>query len=95
MTKENYPDCPLFFWRTSTGREVDFILGEKDLAIEIKSSNKIRFKDISSLLALIEDGPVKKACLVCLESEPRFIHKYVEVIPWKIFLDRLWNNDLF
>jgi uncharacterized protein len=28
------PDMPVTFWRTSTGREVDFILGDKELAYD-------------------------------------------------------------
>ena len=83
------PDLPLTFWRTSTGREVDFILGEKDLAIEIKGSSRVHHKDASSLLALMEDGQVKKSCIVCLEEEPSFIHKNIEILPWKMFLEKL------
>jgi len=31
------PDLPIAYWRTSTGKEVDFLLGDKDLAVEIKA----------------------------------------------------------
>jgi uncharacterized protein len=89
------PDLPISFWRTSGGREVDFILGEKDVAIEVKSSARVHKKDTQSLLALMEDGPVKKSCIVCLEKEPRQIHKDIEVLPWKIFLNRLWEGEFF
>lgn len=87
------PDLSITFWRTSTGREVDFILGDKQLAIEIKGSSQVHKGSIGSLLALLEDGPVKKCCVVCLEKEPRWIHPSVEVIPWRMFLDRLWKGD--
>ncbi|MBU0694146.1 MAG: AAA family ATPase [Candidatus Omnitrophica bacterium] len=87
------PDLPITFWRTSTGREVDFILGDKDIAIEIKGASDVHEADIRSLLALIEDGPVKKCCVVCREREPRWIHKNIEVLPWQIFIERLWNED--
>ncbi|OQW97066.1 MAG: hypothetical protein BWK74_07125, partial [Desulfobacteraceae bacterium A6] len=56
------PDWPISFWRTSTGREVDFIMGDKELAMEIKGSSRIHEGDIGSLQALLEDGPVKKCC---------------------------------
>jgi predicted AAA+ superfamily ATPase len=88
------PDMMITFWRTSTGREVDFILGEKDLAIEIKGSSRVHEADIRSLQALIEDGPVKKCCLVCLENQPRNLPRNIQVLPWQIFLEKLWNNEL-
>jgi predicted AAA+ superfamily ATPase len=86
------PEMPIAFWRTSTGREVDFIVGDKELAIEIKGSSRVHEGDIGSLKALLEDGPVKKCCIVCLEKQPRQIAKGIEVIPWEMFITRLWNG---
>lgn len=88
------PDMPITFWRTSTGREVDFILGEKELAIEIKGSSRVHEGDIRSLQALIEDGPVKKCCLVCLEKQPRDITRYIKILPWQLFIEQLWSGEL-
>ena len=87
------PDMPVTFWRTSTGREVDFILGDKILAIEIKGSSRIHEGDIGGLQALLEDGPVKKCCIVCLEKQPRQLTKNIEAIPWQMFIERLWNDE--
>ncbi|MBI2119267.1 MAG: ATP-binding protein [Elusimicrobia bacterium] len=89
------PDLPITYWRTSTGQEVDFILGEKDLAVEIKGYSRVHEETIRSLLALLEDGPVKKCVVVCLEKEIRKIHPKIEIIPWSIFLQRLWNDEFF
>ncbi|MBI5206940.1 MAG: DUF4143 domain-containing protein [Candidatus Firestonebacteria bacterium] len=88
------PDMPISFWRTSTGREVDFILGDKDLAIEIKGSSRVHEGDIRSLQALIEDGPIKKLCLVCLEKQPRNLAFDIQILPWQIFIEQLWNGEL-
>ena len=88
------PDMPIAFWRTSTGREVDFILGDKDLAVEIKGSMRIHEGDIRSLQALLADGPLKKACIVSLERQPRQLTKNIEAIPWQIFVERLWQDNL-
>jgi predicted AAA+ superfamily ATPase len=87
------PDWPITYWRTSTGREVDFILGDKDLALEIKGSARIHEGDIGGLQALLEDGPVKKCCLVCLEKKPRQLTKNIEAMPWSMFIERLWGGD--
>ena len=86
------PEMPIAFWRTSTGREVDFIIGDKELAIEVKGSSRVHEGDIRSLKALLEDGPVKKSCIVCLEKQPRQIATGIEVIPWEMFITQLWDG---
>jgi len=87
------PDMPVTFWRTSTGREVDFILGDKEVAIEIKGSSRIHEGDIGTLQALLEDGPVKKCCIVGLEKQPRQLTINIEAIPWQMFIERLWYGE--
>ena len=49
----------IFFWRTKSGNEVDFILygASNFYAIEIKNSGSIRKKDLHGLKAFIEDYP--------------------------------------
>lgn len=87
------PEMPITYWRTSSGQEVDFILGDKAIAIEIKSG-KVHEGDLRGLHALIQDGPVKKAIVVCLEKEPRRISGGIEVMPWQEFLSCLWSGNL-
>jgi predicted AAA+ superfamily ATPase len=89
------PDMPITFWRTSTDREVDFILGDKELAIEVKGSSRVHEGDMRSLQALIEDGPIKKCCLVCLEKQSRSLTNNIQVLPWQIFIEQLWGGKLF
>lgn len=86
------PDLPITFWRTSTGREVDFIIGEKELAIEIKGSARVHEGDFRSLQALMADGPIKKCCLVCLEKQPRTLANNIQLLPWQMFIEQLWNK---
>jgi predicted AAA+ superfamily ATPase len=87
------PELPITFWRTSSGFEVDFILGDKDLVLEIKGSNRVHEGDLTSIKALLEDGPVKNSVIVCLENEPRQVSNNISILPWKIFLSKLWNNE--
>ena len=56
----------IFYWRTSNGTEVDFVLlGEKKLlAIEVKHSSKIDRSDLSGLRSFAKDYP--EAELICL-----------------------------
>ena len=87
------PELAITFWRTSAGQEVDFILGDKEVALEIKGASRVHEGDLRSLRALKEDGPVKRCAVVCLEKEPRRIDRGIEVLPWRIFLDRLWSGE--
>lgn len=87
------PDLPIAFWRTAGGHEVDFLLGEKDLAIEVKGSARVHEGDLRALRALREDGPVRHRVIVCLEEEPRILESGIEVLPWQMFLHRLWDGD--
>ncbi len=93
------PELPISFWRTSTGQEVDFLLGEKDLAIEIKASTRLRQADLSSLAALAEDGAVKRRIVVSLEREQRqFLdppYRGIEIWPWQEFVAALWSGEFF
>lgn len=88
-------EMPIHFWRTSTGQEVDFIVGDKELALEIKGSNRVHEGDLRALSALAEDGPVKHRVIVCLEKEPRILPDGTQVLPWKDFLEKLWAGKFF
>lgn len=87
------PDLPIAFWRTAAGQEVDFILGEKDLVVEIKGSPRVQPRDIASLTVLREDGPVRKTVVVSMEREPRTVAGDIEILPWRLFLERLWSGE--
>ncbi len=56
----------IFFWRTQSGQEVDFILyGTKGLiAIEVKLSSRIRDDDLKGLLAFKADYPDANCMLI-------------------------------
>jgi len=85
-------DLDIRFWRTSTGQEVDFILGEKDLAIEIKASSRVTHKDLKHLRALQADGPVRHSALVCIETQARSVGE-IDILPWQDFLQALWSGE--
>lgn len=88
------PEMEITYWRTSMGQEVDFILGDKRLAIEIKASPRVHEGDLRPFQALLDDGPVKKCVVVSLEKESRTLSSKIEVLPWQIFLKRFWGGDL-
>lgn len=86
-------DAPLFFWRTSTGLEVDLVIGNRDVAVEFKSSDRISEFDAKGLRAFLEDGPAKHRLLVCRIEAPRQLDKEILAIPWQVYCQRLWSGD--
>jgi hypothetical protein len=53
-----------------------------------------RSKDLSGLRALQEETTnIKHFILVCQEDEPRTDLNGIEILPWKTFLNRLWEGD--
>lgn len=85
---------PLSFWRTSTGLEVDLIVGDLDLAIEFKSSSKVDERDTNGLKGLMEDQKVKQALIVSLDTTPRQLSNGITILPWQVFCERLWQDKL-
>jgi predicted AAA+ superfamily ATPase len=99
MEVENYrkykePDLEVSYWRTSTGLEVDLILGEMTTAVECKGSARVHEGDLRHLAALKKEHTPKNTLIVSLESEPRHLAGGIESIPWQHFLDRLWEGTL-
>jgi predicted AAA+ superfamily ATPase len=86
--------CRLRFWRTSSGQEVDFIVGDMDLAIEVKGTRRVHEGDLRGLATLGEESRVRHAVVVSLERAPRRIGRGIEVLPWRTFVERLWAGDL-
>lgn len=91
------PDLEIRFWRTSTGQEIDFVLNDREAAIEIKSSARIADSALGPMSALAEDGPVKRRIVVCFERQPREIsdrHGRIRILPVREFLDQLWSGHV-
>ncbi len=88
------PELLLHYWRTSTGQEVDFILGDMEVAIEVKSSKQIHTGDLKGFKALADAHTVKRRIFISLEREARIIDDNIECLPWEIFLTSLWNNQI-
>lgn len=61
-----HPDYRLFFWRTGSGTEIDFIVYGKEIfwAIEVKNTAAVRPEDIRALKTFGEDYPEAKRILV-------------------------------
>jgi predicted AAA+ superfamily ATPase len=83
---------PLAYWRSTSGFEVDFVLGDHT-AIEVKASATVAPSDVKSLRALAEEKRWQRLLCVSLEPRRRRLGE-VTVLPWREFLDALWSGDL-
>ena len=82
------------YYRTSDGkREVDFIIGD-EVAIEVKSAKNITDKHLANLRELKEEGIFSKYIVVSREDSPRRLDDGILILPWKNFLEKLWNGDI-
>ncbi len=88
------PELLLSYWRTSAGQEVDFTLGDMEVAIEIKSSKRVYESDIKGLKALAEAHRVKRLILISFQAEPKTLSSQVECLPWENFLNLLWSGEI-
>jgi len=80
----------LFYWRTSAGLEVDFVLyGERGLcAFEVKRVGKVRSEDLRGLRAFLADYPSAKAHFVYC-GERAMKEGPIEIIPVTACLQKL------
>ncbi len=83
---------PVSYWRSTSGFEVDFILGDHT-AIEVKARENVSPRDLRSLRALAEEKKLKRYLCVSLEPRSRRVEGIV-ILPVRQFLDALWDGEL-
>lgn len=81
------------FWRTKGGLEVDFVLGDGEVAVEVKGTGRVDGRELRSMQAFVEEYAPARALVVCNERARR-VHRGIEIIPWKEFLGELWAGDV-
>lgn len=84
---------PLSYWRTTSQIEIDFVLGDHEVAIEVKSTQQVNSRHLKGLKSFAEEYKVKKLILVSTDPFPRKIGN-IMILPWNIFLDRLWAGEI-
>lgn len=88
-------DYDLSYWRLASGIEVDFIMGDMELAIEAKSSARITSDHLRGLREIIKDHPqLKRRVLVSLEERARKTEDGIEILPYSAFTTQLWSGGL-
>jgi predicted AAA+ superfamily ATPase len=86
-------EYPISYWRTASQIEVDFILGDNEVAVEVKSTTNVSSRHLSGLKSFAEEYKTKQLILVCNESMPRLVDGIL-VLPWNVFLQKLWGGGV-
>ena len=86
-------DYDIYFWRTKTGLEVDFILGNGEVAIEVKGSHRVDNRNLRALKAFNEEYSPRKSFIVANEKQERIVDN-IHILPWAVFLERLWQGKI-
>jgi predicted AAA+ superfamily ATPase len=81
----------LSYWRSTSGFEVDFIIGDHT-AVEVKAKENVSATDLKPLRALFEEKKLKRYLCVSLEPRKRRFEE-VMVLPYRDFLEALWNGE--
>jgi predicted AAA+ superfamily ATPase len=84
---------PIYYWRTASQLEIDFVLGDHEVAIEVKSTTQANPRHLKGLKAFAEEYNVKHKILISNDPYPRLIDG-IMLYPWNIFLQKLWADEI-
>lgn len=84
---------PICYWRTTSGFEVDFVLGNGEIAIEVKSSDAPTIDHLKGLRAWKDEHPQSRCILACRAPRARLTEDGIEILPIATFLRRLWRGE--
>jgi predicted AAA+ superfamily ATPase len=85
---------PVSYWRTASGMEVDFIIGDHEVAIEAKGTEQAHPKHLKGLQQFREEYSTRRSILVSLDDRPRKTEDGIEILPWRRFLEMLWADEI-
>lgn len=81
------------FWRSVDKHEVDFVINGKT-AIEVKSTKYVTDAHLKGLKAIKQESQIEQCLIVSDDPRERIMGTF-QIIPWRVFLKRLWAGQLF
>jgi len=85
----------LAYWRLASGIEVDFLVADGALAVEAKATANVHRDHLAGLRELARDHPrTRRRVVVCLEPRPRRTEDGIDILPARVFAERLWADRL-
>ncbi len=82
------PRPHIFYWRTTDGKEVAFVIewGKKLIAVEVKISNEIRYSDTNNLRLFLNEYPETVLGIIAYNGqEVKYFHEKIIAVPWYLF----------
>jgi uncharacterized protein len=91
--KYNDLDYDISYWRTSTQTEVDFVIGNGEIAIEVKSTDNVQNRHLKGLKQFANDYQPKRSIII---SKDKYYRKTenIEMMHIEHFLDELWKDKI-
>lgn len=90
-------ECPVAYWKTHDGAEVDFVVQAADglVAIEVKSGSRWDRRFGAGIAALRANMPKGKVRAFGVYTGPRaLLVDDIRVLPWQTFLGDLWSGKV-
>lgn len=84
---------PLYYWRTASQIEIDFVMGDHEVAIEVKSTKNANPRHAKGLNSFSDEYKVKKSIIVSNDLYARQMGN-ITVLPWNEFLQKLWSGQI-
>ena len=69
------------------------MLGNGEVAIEVKGTSRVEDKALRPLRAFIDEYAPPKALVVCNEPAERVVGP-IRIVPWNAFLQSLWAGEV-
>lgn len=88
-------ETEIFYWRTQTGSEVDFVIRTSDgrlIGIEVKMTNKPNDYDLKGLRSLAKETTLARKILVCNVERGRRTEDGCEILSVEKFIEQLWGG---
>lgn len=82
----------IYYWRTASQLEVDFVLGDHKVAIEVKSTENANPRHLKGLRKFSEEYETTHLLLISNDPLAREIDS-IKILPWKVFLQKLWSDE--
>ena len=71
----------LSYWRIASQLEVDFILGDHEVAVEVKGTENAQPHHFRGLAAFGEEYRARRRILVSCDPRPRLTEHGIEIVP--------------
>jgi uncharacterized protein len=87
LAQQLIPSARLYYWRTRTGQEVDFVMehGQRVLAIEVKQTTQPGYGDTAGLRSFLAEHPqASGGLLIHGGREIRRVDENIAAMPWTL-----------